>query len=202
MARTGLMTALRLEVGGVDVEADVPACTAPGYGGEQDLGSRRDSLLSGDRIDLRSLAEEPPQPSGVVMYPDPANLGERNRPWMSFPDADQVLIMLSLVAQAEAVAAAAFALTPGEADLAARALALLSAPVGRKGTAEIDCSLLEQLRRNPLPPGKAGHLLGDGAVSGDDNTLPASSLLFQALKALMRSYPDHGTWPGGQFPSR
>jgi hypothetical protein len=98
MARTWLMPALRVEVGGLDAEAGVPAGTAPSDGGKQDLGCRRDSLLSSDRINLQSRAEESPEPSGIVMHPDPANFGQRDRPWMPFPDTDQIPGVLSLVA--------------------------------------------------------------------------------------------------------
>jgi hypothetical protein len=133
------------------------------------------------------------------MDPDLTNFGQRHRPRMSFPTTDQVPARLSSVAEAETVAAAAFALAPGKTDLAAGAGALLGAPGARKRTTEIDCRLLEHLRGDVVSPGKSSRPLGDGAVSGNDERPAGISLCFHALKALMRSYPDHGTRTKGSI---
>jgi hypothetical protein len=87
---------------------------------------------------------------------------------MSFPDADQVAARIPFVAESETVAAAAFALTPGETDLTAGACSVLSPPVGGEGPTEVDCSLLEHLRGDLVPPGKPRRLLGDSPIRGDD----------------------------------
>jgi len=166
-AGTGLMATLMVEVGREDVEAQIPAGTTPNDNGVQDLGSGSNPLLSGDGADLRPGPEQPPEPSGVVMHSDLTDLGQGDRPRMSFPDANQTPAILPLVAQAETVSTAAFALVPWEADLAA-VCAFLGALVGTKRTTEIDCSLLEHLCRHLMPPGKSGHPPGGGAIDVDD----------------------------------
>lgn len=113
------MAALRMQVGGADVEGYVPAGTAPHDGGEQDLGGGREPLLPRDCIDVRSGAKQPPEPSGVVMNPDLTDRGQRYRPRMSFPNAYQVAARIPSVPESKTVAAAALALTPRESDLRA-----------------------------------------------------------------------------------
>jgi len=76
---------------------------------------------------------------------------------MSLSDSEQAASMLVLVAQPEAVAAAAFALPTGEADLTTGTSRVLRARVGGEGVTKIDCSLLEYLRGNLVPPGKSSH---------------------------------------------
>ena len=51
-SRTRLMAALRVEVGGADVEGHIPAGTAPHDGGEQDRSAGGELLLSRDGIDV------------------------------------------------------------------------------------------------------------------------------------------------------
>jgi hypothetical protein len=87
---------------------------------------------------------------------------------MSLPDSDEVASLLLLVAQPEAVAAAALALVAGKTNPMTGASPLLTARVGGKGVAKVGCSLLEYLCGDRVPPSKSGHLLGDSAVSGDD----------------------------------
>lgn len=62
------VTALRMEVRRLNVEADVPASAVPTTGREQDPGPRRHHELPGASIVLRDGTEQPPQPTGVVMY--------------------------------------------------------------------------------------------------------------------------------------
>jgi hypothetical protein len=80
------VTALRVEVRRLDVEADVPASAVPTTGREQDPGPRRDHKLPGASIVLRDGTEQPPQSTGVVMYMNRADLRQSHRAGMTFPD--------------------------------------------------------------------------------------------------------------------
>jgi len=157
---TRLVAALRMNVGCMDVETDIPAGTAPSNGGEEDLGSWSDPLLPGGRVDLGPGPEKLAKPSGVVMHPYPTDGGQGHRPEGPVPHTEQAATRLALVPQAETVAAATFALAPREAEPWAETFWRQASPV--------TC-----LEIRPF-------------VS-TTNTRPASSLLFQALKALMRS---------------
>jgi hypothetical protein len=159
----------------MDVEADIPAGTAPSDGGEEDLGSWSHLLLPSGWVDLGPRPEELAKPSGVVVHPNPTDGGQGDRPERAVPNTDQVATRLALVPQAETVAAATFALAPGKAESTAAVCALLSPAVGGQRTTEVDRGLLEYLRGDLLPPGKSGHLLGDDAICGDDEH-PASFL--------------------------
>ena len=86
---SGCVTALRVEVGRLDVQADVPAPAMPTTGREQDPGPRRNHNLSGARIVLRDGTEQPPQPTRVVMYPNRADPRQGYRAGMAFPDPDR-----------------------------------------------------------------------------------------------------------------
>jgi hypothetical protein len=115
--RGGMVTALRMEVRRLDVEADVPASAVPTTGREQDPGPRRHHKLPGASIVLRDGTEQPPQSTGVVMYTNRADLRQGHRAGMTFPDPDQPgAAAARLIAEPEALAATTFALVPREAD--------------------------------------------------------------------------------------
>jgi hypothetical protein len=65
--------------------------------------------------------------------------------------------------------------------------------------AKINSGLLEDLRRDLLPPTEPGDLLNDRPVGAAMKTRPASSLFFQALNELIRSKPDQGTFTLGSL---
>jgi hypothetical protein len=109
------MAALRMEVAGLNVETDVPAVTVPGDGGEQDPCSRRTELSTGADLAGLDRAQQPSQPSSIVVHPDLADGRKRHRPGLAFADADQLGATLGLlVTYPEAVPAATFALALGE----------------------------------------------------------------------------------------
>jgi hypothetical protein len=112
------------------------------------------------------------------------------------PDAEGTSSALSIV-QPKAVAAASLALESREAGLAIFALAVLRLGVGGKGPTEVDGSLLEHLCGDLLPPGQAVACLVTVPSRATMKMRPASSVLFQALNALMRSNPDQGTGTDG-----
>jgi hypothetical protein len=64
------VTAFGVQVGGLDVEADIPAGAVPADRGEQDLGPRRHHRLPGGGIEVGDRAEQPPQPAGIVLHAD------------------------------------------------------------------------------------------------------------------------------------
>jgi hypothetical protein len=57
LAIVELVSALCMEIGGMNSEADVPAVGSASYRCEQDLGPRRDELLSGTGIVLPDRAK-------------------------------------------------------------------------------------------------------------------------------------------------
>jgi hypothetical protein len=183
---------LGVVVRGFDIQAHIPSVASPADGGEQDSGARRDDYLTRARIEAFGRTEQSSQPPGVVVHADRPDLRHGDRPRMTFPDADQVTaISVLLVAQTEAVATASLAPVSGKTHPPVPALG-----VCRERPPEVDGGFLEHLRGDLMPPGKPGHLLGGCAIRRDYETRPALSLIFQALKALIRSNPDHGTVTG------
>jgi hypothetical protein len=123
-------------------------------GDEQNPGQRRDLRLASVGVDLVDWVEEPPKPAGVVVHADRADLRQGDTAGMPLADPDhRGAAPVLLVAEPEAVAAAALALASGEANPLALVLAKLGPAVGRQGVTEVYCGLLKDLRRYVLPPG-------------------------------------------------
>jgi hypothetical protein len=170
--RVGSMAAFGVQVGGVDVEADIPAGAVPADRGEQDLGTRRHHRLSSIRIEVGDRAEQPSQPTGLVVDSNSADGRQGHRARMAIPDSDQQSAALaSLVAESEAVPTTPLSFPPREPNPPASRMTALGLGVGGQGPTQIDRGLLEHLSGDLLPPSEAGHLLGDAAVgSGDKDT--------------------------------
>src|SRR4029450_13887344 len=167
--RGAWVTALRMEVRRLNVEADVPASAVPTTGREQDPGPRRHHELPGARIVLRDGTEQPPQPTGVVMYTNRADLRQSHRAGMTFPDPDQPgAATARLIAEPEALAATTFALVPREADPPSLDLGDPTLFVGHQGATKVNGGFLEYLCRYFTLPYQAGNVLGDGCVRSDN----------------------------------
>src|SRR5215211_2421013 len=144
------MAARRVQVGRVDVEAHMPAASAPANGGEQDLGVRCADRLSSVGVIALNEAQEPPQPAGVVVHPDRADSRQCHRPGITVTDPNAIVV----VAEPEGFAAPALLLSPGEPDLAAPTLAGPRVLVGGERAAEVAGGFLEYLRGDLAPPGE------------------------------------------------
>jgi hypothetical protein len=124
-----LVAALWMKVGGPDIEADVPAGAVTAAGDEQNPGQRRDLPQASVGVDLLDRVEEPPKPAGVVVHADRADLRQGDTAGMSLADPDhRGAAPVLLVAEPEAVAAAALALASGEANPLALFLPSLARP--------------------------------------------------------------------------
>jgi hypothetical protein len=169
--RSGQGATVGVQVGGLHVDADIPAGAMPADGGEQDLGARRHPRLPGGRVELGDRTQQPPQPAGVIVDPDHADSRQCHRAGMALTDADRAAAARAmLVADPEAVPTAAFAFPPREADPNSMRLGAVVA-VGGKCPTKINRSLLEHLGGDLVAPPETGHLLGDRAVwRGDEDT--------------------------------
>jgi hypothetical protein len=141
----------------------------PANRGEQDLGARREDHLAGVGVNVVDWADQPPQPAGIFMHPNRADPRQGHRASVSptNPDASPAGPAVGLVAQPEAVATAPLALSPREAG-PALPFAVLGPGVGGQRPAEVDGGLLEHLCGDLVPPLQAQHMLGDCAISGND----------------------------------
>jgi hypothetical protein len=83
LLRSWRVVTVLVQVGGVDVEAHIPAVPVPATRGEQDPGAWYGYRLSGVGVELLEGAEQPPQPAGVVVHADHAEARQRHRPGMS-----------------------------------------------------------------------------------------------------------------------
>jgi hypothetical protein len=149
------------------------------------LALARNGPLARIRIDVRNRAEQPPQSSRVVVHPycaDPRQ-GHRARVTPTHPDA------VGVVAQPEAIPAAALPLLPGKADPPASTLAGLRVLVGGECAAQVDRGLLEHLRGDPVPPSQSGHLLGGSAILGDDEDAPGGLAALPGIECVDQSKP-------------
>src|SRR5512132_729455 len=142
-----------MKVGGLHVEADIPAGAVPAHGSEQDLGARRHHRLPSGAVEVGDWAQQPPQSASVIVDTDRSDARQGHRAGMALTDP-----------QSKAVAAATLAFPLREADPAALAVIALGLGVGGKRPAKVNCGLLEHLGRDLVAPAKAGYLLGDGAV--------------------------------------
>jgi hypothetical protein len=143
---TGWVTALRVELRRLDIEADVPTSAMPTTGGEEDSGPRRHHRIPGASIILRDGTEQPPQPTGVVMYTNRADPWQGHRAGMTLPDPDRPRAAAArLIAGSEALAAATLALASREASPASFSLGDSTLFVGRQGTAKVDGGFHEYL---------------------------------------------------------
>ena len=165
------MATVGVQVGGLYVEADIPAGPVPTDGREQDLGARCHLGLPGASVELGDRTQQSPQPAGVIVDSDHADSRQGHRAGTARTDADRAAAAVAvLVAKPEAVPTTPFAFPPWEANPNPLRLGVIVAVGGERPT-KINRSLLEHLGRDHLAPPKAGHMLGDGAIwSGDEDT--------------------------------
>jgi hypothetical protein len=115
--------------------------------------------LTGAWVEPLNGTEHPPQPPGVVMHPNGPDPRQRNRPGMSFPDADCIAAAwILLVPKTKALAVPSFALGSREADLTT------TLRVSSEPSAKIDGGFLEHLSGDLLPPREPGDVLGGRPV--------------------------------------
>jgi hypothetical protein len=153
----GVVPNCGVEIGGFDVEADVPAPGAAGHGGEQDPAP-----AGGD---------QPPQVAGVVVHPHHPDAWQGDRPGRAVADADRWRAALrALVAQPERLHDPALAFQPWESHSATRALTLAGGGERRQGAAQVHRGFLEHLLAHLGPPAQpgAGDLGRAAAIDGDD----------------------------------
>ena len=191
---TGWVTTLRVEVRRLDVEADVPTSAMPTTGGEEDSGPRRHHELPVSRI-LRDGTEQPPQPTGVVMYTNRADPRQGHRARMAFSNPDRRgAAAARLIAEPEALAAATLALVPREADPASLGLGDPALFVGRQCATKVDGCFHEYLCRYLVSPCQAGNLLGDGSVRRNDEAASSCLASLPGIKCVDQIEP--GPWHG------
>ena len=169
--RSGQVATVGVQVGGLHVEADIPAGPVPTDGREQDLGARCHLGLPGASVELGDRTQQSPQPAGVIVDSDHADSRQGHRAGTALTDADRAAAAVAvLVAKPEAVPTTPFAFPPWEANPNPLRLGVIVAVGGERPT-KINRSLLEHLGRDHLAPPKAGHMPGDGAIwSGDEDT--------------------------------
>jgi hypothetical protein len=147
---------------------------------------------SSSRVDLRNWAEQSPQPAGVVVHPNLADRRQGHRAGMANPNPEAAPTPALSVSQSEAVATAALPLSPWEPD-PSLAPATLGVGVGGKRAAEVDRGLSNTCADTSCRQTSPVTCLVTVPSEATTKTRPAPSLRFQALKALIRSNPDHGT---------
>ena len=203
VARAGWVTALRVEIRRVDIEADEPASAMPTTGREQDPSPRRHHRPSGLRIVSRVGTKQSPQPTGVVMYTNHADPGQGHGAGMAVPDPDRAgAAAARLIAESEALAAATFAFAPREADLPCFGLASPTLFVGRQGTTKVDGGFLKDLCRYLVSPYQAGSLLGDYSVGSSEEAASSGLASLPGIECVdqIEPRPWHGyRWVASLF---
>ena len=184
------MTAFGVQVGGLDIEADMPAGAVPADRREQDSGARRHYRLPCGWVEVGDRAKQPPQPAGVMVNSDNADCWQGHRAGMTIPNSDRGDASTAvLVAKPETIPTAALALPLREANPPALAVAALGLCVGRQRPTKINRRLLEDLSGDLVPPSKAGYLLGDSAVSCGDEDAPGSLTAFPGIEGVDQVKP-------------
>ena len=174
-----------VQVGGLDVQRHPPAPGVVGDGGEADLGP--------------AFGEHAPQPAGVVMHPDLPDAGQRDRAGaVVVADADRRRTSLGcLLRSRNDGTATGFLLEAGKAHSLAFALAGSGVRPGFEPLTQIDRGFLEYLLAHLGRHAKPVTTVSATPSVSTVNTRPASSVFFQALNALIRSNPVHGTSASG-----
>ena len=112
-----MVTAVWMEVGRKNREADIPPVTVADDGCGQHLGSSRQGRLCDIGVDLLDGPKQPPKGAGVIVHADGAEGRQHDRTRMpvTYPNR-AVSVPASLISEPEAVAAAALALRLRETD--------------------------------------------------------------------------------------
>jgi len=153
---------------GVSGETDVPPVCMTDDGCEHDPGSRFGELPSSGDVKVSRRTKHPTQAASIMHSNDP-DVRQGHRTGITVADSNlAVAILAEPVAKSEAVSATSLFLWLREADATPIPFVNLPIAVGGKSAAEVDSSLLEDLRRHLVPPSEPSHLLRGRPVTSND----------------------------------